>query len=311
MRIALCTLFEGHYHHGVATLVNSLVAAGYQGTVWAGHRGPLPAWLARHARFDRHAGRLQVTPQVVLQTLALDPPRSLNYQKPAFMRELLQVHDPAAEAVVYLDPDLVVKCAWKEIEAWFAEGAVALVEDLDSALPSDHPRREGWRHFFAAHGEVPQRALARYYNSGFVGVPRGHDALLATWQRLCERIAADHGGALRQRKLGAPDHPFHSTDEDALNFALMLDDAPLSTHGPEAMDFVPGGRHLSHAVGAAKPWQGRHFRGALRGRPPSVASQSFYLFTNGPLASLSPLTLVRRRLSMALATALGRVYRQR
>lgn len=311
MRIALCTLFEGHYHHGVATLVNSLVAAGYQGTVWAGHRGPLPAWLARHARFDRRAGRLQVTPQVVLQTLALDPPRSLNYQKPAFMRELLQVHDPAAEAVVYLDPDLVVKCAWAEIEAWFAGGEVALVEDLESALPSDHPRREGWRRFFAAHGEVPQRALARYYNSGFVGVPRAHDALLATWQRLCERIAEDHGGALRQRKLGAPDHPFHSTDEDALNFALMLDDAPLCTQGPEAMDFVPGGRHLSHAVGAAKPWQGRHFRGALRGRPPSVASQSFYRFTRGPLASLSPLTLVRRRLSMALATALGRVYRQR
>lgn len=312
MRIALCTLFESHYHHGVATLVNSLVAAGFEGTVWAGHRGPLPAWLVRHAGFDRGAGRLQVTPQVALQTLALDPPRSLNYQKAAFMRELLQVHDPAAEAVAYLDPDLVVKCAWAEIAAWFAGGEVALVEDLEGDLPADHPRREGWRRFFAAtHGEVPERALARYYNSGFVGVPRAHDALLATWQRICERIAAEHGGELRQRKLGAPDHPFHSTDEDALNFALMLDDAPLCTQGPEAMDFVPGGRHLSHAVGAAKPWQGRHFRGALRGRPPSVASQSFYRFTRGPLASLSPLTLVRRRVSMALATALGRVYRRR
>ncbi|MDM0090944.1 MULTISPECIES: hypothetical protein [unclassified Variovorax] len=162
MRSTVCTLFEGHYHHGVATLVNSLVAAGFEGTVWAGHRGPLPAWLVRHAGFDCRAGRLQVTPEVALQTLALDPPRSLNYQKPAFMRELLHLHDPAAEAVVYLDPDLVVKCAWAEIEAWFAGGEVALVEDLDGALPSDHPRREGWPRFFAAaQGELPQRALAR------------------------------------------------------------------------------------------------------------------------------------------------------
>lgn len=313
MRTAVCTLFEGHYHHGVATLANSLVAAGYEGTVWAGHRGPLPAWLVRHVGFDRRVGRLQVTPQVALQTLALDPPRSLNYQKPAFMREVLHRHDPSAEAVVYLDPDLVVKCAWAEIEAWFVGGDVALVEDGDGAMPSDHPRREAWRRFFAAmQGESPQRALAHYYNSGFVAVPRRHDALLASWQRLCEQIAAAHGGALRQRKLGAPDHPFHSTDEDALNFALMLCvDTPMCTQGPEAMDFVPGGRHLSHAVGAAKPWQGRHFRGALRGRPPSAASQSFYRFTRGPLASLSPLTLVRRRVSMALATALGRVYRPR
>lgn len=311
MRTAVCTLFEGHYHHGVAALVNSLVAAGYEGTVWVGHRGPLPAWLLRHAGFDRHAGRLQVTPRVTLHTVALDPPRSLNYEKPAFMRALLQVHDPAAEAVVYLDPDLVVKCAWPEIEAWFAHGAVALVEDLAGALPSDHPKRERWRRFFAAHGETPQRAMERYYNSGFVGVPRAHDDLLAAWQRICERIATVNGNAPRQRKQGAPSHLFHSTDEDALNVALMLTDVPLHTQGPEAMDFAPGGRHLSHAVGAAKPWQGHHFRGALRGRPPSVASQAFYRFARGPLASLSPLTLARRRVSMALATALGRVYRRR
>lgn len=310
-RTAVCTLFEAHYHHGVAALVNSLVAAGYRGTVWVGHRGPLPAWLTRNAGYDRAAARLQVTPQVVLQAVALDPPRSLNYEKPAFMRALLQVHDPAADAVVYLDPDLVVKCAWSEIEAWFADGAVALVEDVDGALPSDHPRRERWCRFFAAHGETPRRALERYYNSGFVGVPRVHVELLAAWQRICELIAAQADGALRERKRGTPDHLFHSTDEDALNFALMLGEAPLRTQGPEAMDFAPGGRHLSHAVGAAKPWQGRHFRGALRGRPPSVASQAFYRFARGPLASLSPLTLARRRVSMALATALGRVYRRR
>ncbi|MGJ7490882.1 hypothetical protein [Variovorax sp. ZT4R33] len=310
MAIAVCTLFEGHYHHGVAVLVNSLAAAGYEGTVWVGHRGPLPDWLTGRAGFERGRARLQVTPRLALQTVALDPPVSLNYHKPAFMRALLHRHAPEADAVVYLDPDLVVKCAWPEIEAWLADGEVALIEDVDGALPSDHPKRQQWHRFFATHGEQPQRPLERYYNSGFVGVPRALAHVLGDWQRICERVAAATGSALRQRKLGAPDHPFHSTDEDALNFALSLSLAPLHTQGPEAMDFAPGGRHLSHAVGTAKPWQGRHFRGALRGRPPSVASQAFYRFARGPLRPFSAMTLARRRVSMALASALGRLYRR-
>jgi hypothetical protein len=311
MTTAVCTLFEGHYHHGVAALVNSLVAAGYEGTVWVGHRGPLPAWLTAHADFDPEGARLQVTPQVALQAVALDPPRSLNYEKPAFMLALLDTHAPTAAAVVYLDPDLVVKCAWSEVAAWFAGGEVALVEDLDASLPSDHPKREAWRRFFAAHGETPQRTLERYYNSGFVGVPRAQRDLLTAWQRICEHVAAETGNTLRQRKLGTPSHLFHSTDEDALNVALTLCRAPLCTQGAEAMDLVPGGRHLSHAVGAAKPWQGRHVRGALRGRPPSTASRSFYRFARGPLVTLSRWTLARRRVSMALATVLGRVVGRR
>ena len=32
---AICTLFEGDYHLGLAAILNSLVRAGYAGTVWA------------------------------------------------------------------------------------------------------------------------------------------------------------------------------------------------------------------------------------------------------------------------------------
>jgi hypothetical protein len=44
---AICTLSEGDYHHGVATLINSLINVGYDGHFWLGYRGELPAWIRR------------------------------------------------------------------------------------------------------------------------------------------------------------------------------------------------------------------------------------------------------------------------
>ena len=311
MKIALCTLCEGHYHYGVAALVNSLVAAGYEGTVWVGHRGPLPAWIVDHPKFDRARDRLTVTPVLAMRMVALDPPFSLNYYKPNFVREIFETHDPQADAVAYLDPDLVVKCAWAAVEGWFTADGIALVEDVQASLPSFRARRQRWQAFFAAHGETQRRTLAHYYNSGFVAVPRARLDDIRAWQRICERVVAETGAEPRQRKAGGPEHLFHSTDEDALNFALTLGRTRLDTHGPEAMDFIPGGHHLSHAVGAAKPWQGRHLRSALRGTPPTVASAWYYHFAAGPLVPFPALKLARRRLSMSLATVLGRLYRRK
>ena len=41
-RQLVCTLAEGHYFYGVAALVNSLVRAGFEGTVVIGFRGERP-----------------------------------------------------------------------------------------------------------------------------------------------------------------------------------------------------------------------------------------------------------------------------
>lgn len=309
MKIALCTLFEGHYHHGVAALINSLVSSGYEGTVWVGHRGPLPMWIVDRHGFDESAAALRVTPKLELRAVALDPPMCLSYYKTTFMREILRMLDPEAGAVSYLDPDVVVKCDWSEMQSWLSIDGIALVEDGNWDMPANDPKRDRWRRFFASKGEAsPMRDSDRYYNAGFVGVHRRDIAFLDTWERINGHVAAESHSGMRDRKSGTPDSLFHSMDEDALNFSLTLNLIPLNAAGPEAMDFRPGGNRMSHAVGKVKPWQGHHVRRALRGHPPTVASVWFYRFANGPLMPFSQITLIRRRLSMSLASALCGIW---
>ena len=56
MKISFCTLFERNYHFGVAALSNSLIAAGYAGTLWVGYRGALSGWIVDSPSFNRATG---------------------------------------------------------------------------------------------------------------------------------------------------------------------------------------------------------------------------------------------------------------
>ena len=305
MKTAVCTLFEGHYHYGVAGLVNSLSAAGYQGTVWLGHRGPLPSWIVDGNGFDGATKCLQVTQTIQLQTVELNPPVSLTFYKPTFMLDVLERLAPDVGALSYMDPDMVVKCDWTEIKQWITPDGIALVENVNWSLPSQHPKQARWREFFAGYGEMPVRALERYYNAGFVGVARHQIDLLRAWERISGIVAAYSAGPLQQRRVGKSDHLFHSADEDALNFTLALSSVRLETFGPEAMDLAPGGKHLAHAVGSLKPWQGHHARRALRGTLPSPASEWFYRFAARPVLPFSRVKLAKRKVAMRVALAVA------
>jgi hypothetical protein len=308
MTTVLCTLFEDHYHHGVAALGNSLMAAGYTGQLWAGYRGELPAWATQSAGFDPATGHLHLRGGLAICFVALDTPLHLNYYKPTFMRSVLQSHAKGAQGVVYFDADVVVNCEWCDIGIWF-KGGIAMVEDVNWSLPERHPKRLMWSHWFAPLGYPPVRSLGRCYNAGFVGVPRECMAFLETWEALCQLVWS-HNDEFNDIKAGTAPSLFHSTDQDAMNYALMHHEMPLNTAGPEAMDFTPGGYYLSHAITTPKPWAGKHLLQALCGRPPTAATRAYYRHAGGPIQTHSGATMAWRRLSLALAAVLGRFYRR-
>lgn len=307
MNTTLCTLFEGHYHYGVAALANSLMANGYSGDLWVGYRGKLADWIVKNASYDPASGQLRISSDFSLRFVLLDTPVFFTYYKATFMQDVLERYAPQADAVAYIDPDIVLKCAWSDIKAWF-DGGIGLIEDVNWNFPPRHPKRLMWSAWFAPHGVAPRRDLERYYNAGFISVPRQHADFLGLWGRMCSLVMGYNEGLKEIKSGNAPDL-FHSTDQDAMNFALMAHEAPLNTAGADAMDFLDGGYYFSHAIGGAKPWLGRHVRRALKGRPPSPATKAYYRYANHPIQLYSPLQFKLRRLSLGLASAIGRFYR--
>ncbi len=308
MKISLCTLYEGHYHYGVAALANSLLSAGFAGDLFVGFRGPLPEWAVQHPGWNGATGALELSDRFRLRFMPQSTSIFFTYYKAHFMREVMQVHSPDADTVAYIDPDIVLKCAWQDVEAWF-RGGIGLIEDVNWNLPARHPKRLMWSSWFAEKGVHDVKPLERYYNAGFLSVPREHAAFLDLLDRLCMMVL-DYNDGLQHIKAGSAGKLFHSTDQDAMNFALGVYQAPLNTAGCEAMDFTGGGFYFSHAIGYWKPWLGRHVRLALRGWPPSNATKAYYQHANSPIQVFSAAKFALRRLSLGAASAMGRVYRR-
>lgn len=299
MSVTLCSLFEGDYHLGAAALLNSLHRSGFAGTFVCGYRGARPSWASQTASLA----------PLRVRWIEISVPIHLTNYKPAFMRSCLHVYTPEATAVGYLDPDIVVKAPWPMLERWIQSDGVALCEDINASFPSGHPYKFVWNDFFARRHLIPQRTLERYYNGGFVAVARARESFLICWEKIIE-LGGQEVDSLKGLKHSGPGTLFHSTDQDALNMALLLDPVPIYATGPEGMDFLPGGHLLSHAAGGRKPWRGGFFREALLGRPPGTAHKQFHRYADSPVSVLSSPTLAWRRFELAAAALLGRFYRR-
>jgi hypothetical protein len=307
MKTTLCTLYEGHYHYGVAALVNSLLTSGFTGQLWAGYRGGLADWIVQHPGWDASQAKLQVSESFSVHFVHQDTPVFFTYYKAHLMRDVFQRHAPDSDTVAYIDPDIVVKCNWDDIGAWF-QGGLGLIEDVNWNIPARHPRRLRWKSWFAQHGIEPKRPMERYYNAGFLSVPREHADFLELLDRMC-MLVYEYNSGIQHIKAGGAGSLFHSTDQDAMNHALSVYEAPLNTAAGDAMDFAAGGFYFSHAIGSEKPWLGRHLRRALKGRPPSPAMKAYYRFANHPIRVFPPFKFALRRLSLQAASAIGRFYR--
>lgn len=305
MASSVCTLFEGHYHYGVGALVNSLYRQGYRGTVWAGYRGALPAWAAEGVAGERFF-QVEVAEGFHVRFIPLATDRHLTHFKPDFMLHVLG-EQPEISAVFYVDPDVTIRCPWSFFEKWARRG-IALIEDItNGTMPANHPLRLEWIEFGASLGMGVKRDLAQYFNGGFVGVSREFESFLFLWKKALDALE-ERGVNLRNFMAPHRSDPFFAADQDTLNLTAMATEHPISTIGPEGMDFVPGGFTMSHCVGQPKPWKKAMTRSALAGWRPSPADHGYLAHAEHPIRLYSKWELLWRRLDLLCGAAVGRLW---
>jgi hypothetical protein len=252
-----------------------------------------------------------------MRFLAIATQTHLTNYKPEFMLSLWRGAAHDGDALLYLDPDIVLNERWSYIEDWLQCG-VALCEDVNSPLHTTHPRREGWRRYFGQRGIVLQAGERTYVNGGAVGIRKEDIAFLEIWSTTMNLMAEQIGGLGTAKVEGGQKFQgtgfancFDSSDQDSLNASLEVYDGAITILGQEAMGVKPGHAVLPHALGSRKPWKSSYLADAIRGMPPRLVDKVYWANALSPISIASPMVVKQKRLAILLAAALGRVYCRR
>ncbi|WP_264565366.1 hypothetical protein [Flavobacterium sp. N3904] len=316
MRSAVCTLFEGNYHYGLAALSNSLYNNGFRGDIFVGYRGNLPPWANSayenpNLEWD-NAKTLKLEEDFKVHFLPLVTDWHLANLKPDFMLNLWATSAKDAESLFYFDPDIVIKCSWLFYEKWANFGVALVHEIISNDCPPNHPKRSIWKEVIDKMNMKVEREVHSYINSGFCGVKKSNIDFLATWSKVIHSFVDSFGFSIKHFEFTnfQPWDIFFAGDQDAFNIAAMCSKAPLSEMGPEAMDFIHGGFTMSHAVGGPKPWNKSFILFALKGIPPSFPDKAYWKNVGLPIATCNKSTIKIKNLSIKIASVIGRFYRK-
>ena len=322
MNSAICTLFEGHYHYGVASLSNSLYNQGFRGIIYVGYRGALPNWALKGEKQPvgkwNEAITLNPIEGIQLVFLALETTYSLTNYKPDFMLELWEGPAKNADALFYFDPDIIVIDSWICFEQWVHCG-VAVCEDVCSPLQEFHPRRQGWKTYFKNYNIELQFVNQIYVNGGFVGILKKDIRFLSLWVKLQESMS-DAIGGLKNSIFSNQTYNstmykmegftyFDKSDQDALNATIEAFNGTISYIGKEGMGFDTGKITMYHALGANKPWQKKYLLLALNGRPPSNVDIAYLNNINFPILVVSKWEIYKKTVCIKIAKFIGRFYK--
>ena len=320
MNTAICTLYEGHYHYGLAALLNSLDNKDFKGSVYVGYRGDLPKWaldMGKKHSVEPYKNSLLIEIgddiQVVFLELSTDY-HFTNY-KPNFMIELWSGPASDADTMIYMDPDIVVSMQWSLFDEWLIHG-VALCEDINSPVHEFHPKRSNWRKYYSQHAKTLKFKSSYYVNGGFVGVRKEFKSFIFEWKELQDLMAEAIGGLSRssltgqqlKREATGIFAPFSKTDQDALNATIEYTEHPTSIVGREAMGFIAGKALLPHALGTPKPWMNKPLKKFFKGYSPRLIDKLYWKYANGAIKSKPSGEVARKIFLTNMASFLSRLY---
>jgi hypothetical protein len=322
MTAAICTLFEGDYHYGVAALSNSLYNKGFRGTIYVGYRGKLPEWatggesilLSKWAK----STLLTLSKDFRICFLLLDTDYSLTNYKPNFIIDLLEYTSENIESIYYFDPDIVISKPWSYYREWIQCG-LALCEDINSPLSEFHPRRVVWRNYFRKYNITLTFKNSIYVNGGFIGVKRSDIEFLKIWKDVQDYMAEEIGGlensifSNQSYNSTIPKRDgfqiFDKSDQDALNAAIEVYNGNISFLGLESMGFKSGEHLMLHALGSPKPWNTNLLLRALNGRPPRIVDEYYWKKPHHPILAHTRIHITIKKISLYLSKMIGRFYR--
>lgn len=322
MVAAICTLFEGHYHYGVATLSNSLYKEGFRGIIYVGYRGDLPTWVLKGKKesIGKWKESIVLVPIEGLKLifLKLSTHYSLTNYKPDFMLELWEGPAKETDALFYFDPDIVLNDSWISFEQWVNCG-VAVCEDINSPLQEFHPRRVGWRTYFKVFNIDLKFVNQIYVNGGFIGLLKNDISFLKLWIQIQEKMGQSIGGLessifskqavegtvfkLYEYKI------FSKSDQDALNATIEAYNGTISYFGKEGMGFEMGHTTMYHALGGNKPWLMNYLNKVFQGSPPRVLDTVYWNSTKHPIMAHSNFEIFKTKLKIGIAKIIGRFYK--
>jgi hypothetical protein len=298
----VCTLAEGSYFYGLAALANSLVRAGFRGSILVGYRGNRPAWIERLKR-DSKLDAYLVTPEVRLQLIEISGKWHLANYKGHFMKQIFhEVH--SADLVYFFDTDIVITHAWSTLTEWARSGVVVVLDMADTYMSPHHIYRRAWR-ALATKINRECRDFTGYVNSGCVGINRQFAEFAEIWALLMEELERE-GADMSKMKNWTGKLEYARMDQDVLNVTIMATDTPIALLGAEAMGWFPGtGEVMPHAMLHKKPWVRNYIFDALRGLPPDRAHRTYWQFVEGPIFPFGEWELKRKKTALAIAHLIG------
>lgn len=306
--ITVCTLWEKDHHKGVATLINSLVRAGYRGRVWSGYHGDLPPWsLGGKVNGDNYTFATGSGVEVVFVKV----PTDLHFAqyKPTWMLRVMEEFDVDAQGVYYFDPDMFIVGAWTFFERWLKFG-IAATEDAAYPFNKNHPLALGWREYAASIGYTHWNEADAYFNSGLVGVTREMRSFLTLWHEVMNAVRRDFG-AIKGMRTAARTDLFHRPGQDGFTLATCLTPYPVSWVGPDGMAFERGEWLTVHAY-LRKPWRRRVLWDLLvSGDKPDRGAKLYWELAGAPIQVESPGRIRRHRWMVPLAAFISRFYQRK
>jgi hypothetical protein len=299
----VCTLAECSYFYGLAALANSLVRAGFKGSIIVGYRGDRPTWLERLNR-DSALDAYLVTSEVRLQLIEVPGTWHLANYKGYLIRQIFSEIVPSADLVYFFDTDIVITCAWSILAGWARNGAVVVLDMADTYMSPHHVYRRAWQEL-AAKINRKCRDFTGYVNSGCVGIDRQFAEFAEVWALLMEELERQ-GTDMNKMKNWTGRREFARMDQDVLNATIMATDTPIALLGAEAMGWFPGtGEIMPHAMLHKKPWVRNYIFDALRGFPPDRIYRSYWQFVEGPIRPFSKRDLKRKKIALKTARLIG------